>query len=583
MSHPIPAFMNQILSLTNNRGITKQIVINAAYLREQARYATLDPVISRIRTFYQELLFKMPVNIIASIARKGTEEEIVLDLASKEFNKIWVPVLKPCLSDLLTHGFYILRFKDTQSETLMSHYSSYNVGISIRDYTGISSEHMNALKKLPDQDDDSFYRPEDISIYSMKPVRIDPCSVTVTWSPDWVSGMHSFIVKNEEQENLDALVFYDPACFQPGLLPTSVIRRVIPYADSLEKIRVSQVELYTQMPHPLLIVTNDFDNKDFVPPVPTNVASSHTDDIELLNRTAATMVSNFSTSNELVTFSINNSHVQPSQKLSNMKSNIIPDNITQTNMLDENNVLGLPPGHDIKQITQYPPLNIQATTEELMSLIAMQFGVYPTFFTGDIKNTTNEGLRILYQQIAGFVNSLQSLFKSHMTIMLQHCFPDIRLRLSKTKFEYFNSSIEVVFSSSESATAQDILDFWHLGIISNEAFIDKIKGMFDISEIDKNFKTNIVSNNDMRILEREKLKAEIKNTLRSAAENSSEITEKDDEEKEEKEGKTAIEKRSNKRQEDEKRRKEKRSLMSKEDESDSEDENKAKRRKKGNR
>lgn len=507
----IQSFIRQTIPL-GDRGDRNSVVIPNNYLHQQCGYATCDPIVSRLVTFYQELLFKMPVNIIASVARKGGEHETSLDLASKEFNASWVPILKQCVGDLLTYGFYILMFDNTNGENIYSYYSKYNAGISTDTTHTMSTEVLEKLMSLPDSNNDSVYRPGEVSIFGKKPVRIDPCSVQIRWTPDWIKGIHNFSVETPDKTTLNAIVFYDPSCFKFGMFPQSCVQRVIPYADSLEQIRNSQVKLYAQMPHPLLIVSNNFDNKNFMPPLPTNIASRQQDDVTMLDRTAATMVSNYSTSNELVSFSLEaaadrDMHRRPVP--SRVKSNLINTNVEQNTMLNTNSVIGLPPNHTITQIEQPQPSSMKDSMDDLASNIAIQFGVYPTIFNGDIKNTTNEGLRMLYQQISGFVNNMQTLFKGHMTIMVEHCFPEIRVKMSKTAFEYNNSRIEVTFSSSESATAQDILDFWNLGVISNDAFVNKITGMFNVTEIDKNFKPNIVPNNDLRLLEKERMKADI--------------------------------------------------------------------------
>lgn len=509
--HPIQKFMNDVVLVGSPENYTS-INIPKSYLAVQATYAASEPVISTLIRFYESLTFKCPINIMTFVSRNGEEVSEILELPSKEFNSMWTPVMKQCVRDLLTHGFYILTFDDTDKETIECYYSRFNVGACLgMDLKMYSDEHTEKLNKMPKVDETTVHL-DKMSIGSKKPVRIDPCSVNIVWHPNWLKGSHCFEVKTDTFQSINSLVFYDPSCFVYGQLPQSCVQRIIPYADSLEKIRKSQVAMYIQMPHPLLVVSNNTSTTNVTPPMPINIANREMQDAEILNRVASTMVSNYSTSNELIKFSIRQlqEETRMHRKLpSPMKSNLVKDEEMQKMTLDSDRVLGLPVGHSAIQLNQNVPVNIKETMEEMLSLIAMQFAVYPTFFTGDIKNTTNEGLRLLYQQICNFVINLQDILKGHMSLMLQHCFPEIRLKLAKTQFEYYNSRVEVAFSNSEFATVQDIMDVWNIGVISDEAFINKIKGIFNLMEIDNDFKPTLISDNVMRQLEKERLRVQI--------------------------------------------------------------------------
>ena len=345
------------------------------------------------------------------------------------------------------------------------------------------------------------------------PIRVDPCSVEIEWFHNFARNEHYFRVYERatfgiNAQTIDCLVFFDPNEISASRLEfTSPVWRVCEYALSVEQLLGSAVIANIRNTDPLLILASEGNRLRREPALLSeNRHVPEDEQAALFENEEFKRTADFAISKTLVEAALDKNLADRQKAASEQPifhSHLLNFSNRHSTPWNSKNVVHLPTNHTALQITPPTPYDVVALMSKIEEKIAIHFGIFPQFLSGDIKNVNELGLHLTNKQVVAFVARLRSVLQLHFPYIFMCCFPQVFQRLPPM------TRIEFRFSTSAACMLDDLLVAFNAGVLSPEAFTQHALRIAGLIETDENFKANPISENDVR-------DAEIKGVLAGA-------------------------------------------------------------------
>lgn len=516
----------------------KAIKIPREELQRRSFFAQNDIIIHRIVQNYITTISKSGIELQYAKLLDNNEEEIIpLETFTKQLHEEWMGTLQLCIKDLLTYGFYILEFSHVEKEDVATRYMRHGIMLTrhkdqlIGNFTesdldstvekfskpkdnkiNPSKNGVNANKK---EVTDSNFTP---NMSTILPKRIDPTDVDITWYKNDGTGEQFFEVRRTfyrtgKFETIPAYVFVNPDSFNGDNI-SSPVSRAMPYARNLDAIMKSHTNAAILNSQPNIVVGSQ--NKAAGPkPIIDNESTGilfsenqrYFEQLQSMNAAAA------STSLALTELTLSTGvRLTEAQKRDQAWSNLVTETLESNAPWKPGRGVMLPPNHFVQELKPPEVPDLKTMIDFYRSAVTMEFGLYPSFLSGDIAYTNMEGLRVLNKQVATFVERHQKILECHIQGIFECCFPDVRRELSGYDLHIYNRSrIKVHFKLQEQCTIVDLITLFDRGAISNETFTESMKTLTGVIETDTSFKPRPVSKNETAVLKIKQQELEMKN------------------------------------------------------------------------